>query len=62
MNARSIRFRLVAWYAGLTALVMLAFGALTYSQIGHYLRDVQAGHAGSPLPANRRAARGRGGG
>jgi len=37
VNTRSIRFRLVAWYAGVFVLVCLAFGAYTYTSLRHYL-------------------------
>ncbi|HUL75701.1 MAG TPA: ATP-binding protein [Vicinamibacteria bacterium] len=39
MNTRSIRFRLVAWYAGVFVLVCVAFGAYTYLSLRHYLRS-----------------------
>jgi heavy metal sensor kinase len=37
VNARSIRFRLVAWYAGVSLLVCAAFGAYSYLSLRHYL-------------------------
>jgi two-component system, OmpR family, sensor kinase len=37
VNARSIRFRLVAWYAGMFLLICTAFGAYTYVSLRHYL-------------------------
>jgi heavy metal sensor kinase len=37
VNARSIRFRLVAWYAGVFLLVCTAFGAYTYLSLRRYL-------------------------
>jgi heavy metal sensor kinase len=39
MNARSIRFRLTVWYAGLLALLLLLFGASTYLGLRHYLNQ-----------------------
>jgi heavy metal sensor kinase len=42
MNTRSLRFRLIGLYAGLLALVVLAFGAYTYQRLGSFLREVQA--------------------
>ena len=40
MNTRSIRFRLIGLYAGLLAIVMLAFGAYTYKRLQHFIHDV----------------------
>jgi heavy metal sensor kinase len=37
VNARSIRFRLVTWYAGVFLVVCTAFGAYTYSSLRRYL-------------------------
>lgn len=37
MNTKSIRFKLIAWYAGLLLAVMTAFGAYTYQRLNHYL-------------------------
>jgi heavy metal sensor kinase len=39
MNARSIRFRLTVWYAGLLGLLLLLFGASTYLGLRHYLNQ-----------------------
>src|SRR5262245_29065115 len=39
MNARSIRFRLTVWYAGLLALLLMLFGASTYLGLRHYLNQ-----------------------
>jgi len=38
LNPRSLRFQLIAWYAGLLAAVCLVFGAYAYSWLHHYLR------------------------
>ncbi len=38
MNARSIRFRLTVWYAGLLAGMLILFGASVYVGLGHYLK------------------------
>ena len=40
MNTRSIRFRLIGWYAGLLTVVMLLFGAYTHIRLDHFLRAV----------------------
>jgi heavy metal sensor kinase len=37
MNPRSIRFRLTAWYAGLLALMLIAFGGTVYFGLERYL-------------------------
>src|SRR5689334_13574261 len=37
MNMRSIRFRLGAWYAGLLALLLLAFGGFVYFTLHQFL-------------------------
>src|SRR5262245_53361700 len=39
MNTRSIQFRLIAWYAGLLALLLLLFCASTYLGLRHYLNQ-----------------------
>ncbi|HTS16881.1 MAG TPA: ATP-binding protein [Verrucomicrobiae bacterium] len=39
MITRSIRFRLVAWYAGLLTGVFLLLGALMYSNLKHFLES-----------------------
>jgi heavy metal sensor kinase len=39
MNTRSIQFRLIVWYAGLLALLLLLFGASTYLGLRHYLNQ-----------------------
>jgi heavy metal sensor kinase len=45
MNTRSLRFRLVAWYASLLAAVFVALGVLTFLGLRHFLetnlRDTQ---------------------
>jgi len=40
MNTRSIRFRLIGWYAGLLALAALLFGAFMHGRLDHFLRTV----------------------
>ena len=49
MNTRSIRFRLVFWYAGLLAAVFLLLGGLMYAGLKFYLQQslgqAQAGRA-----------------
>jgi heavy metal sensor kinase len=40
VNTRSVRFRLVALYAGIFLLVCVAFGAYTYSHLRRYLYSV----------------------
>jgi len=37
VNARSIRFRLVVWHAGVFLVLCVAFGAYTYLSLRHYL-------------------------
>jgi heavy metal sensor kinase len=37
MNARSIRFRLTAWYVALLALMLATFGGVVYFGLGRYL-------------------------
>ncbi len=39
MNARSISFRLVAWYAGLLALIFVLLCALLYFDLRHFLEN-----------------------
>ncbi|HTO45582.1 MAG TPA: hypothetical protein VML56_16035, partial [Burkholderiales bacterium] len=39
MSTRSIRFRLVAWYAGLLTGVFLLLGALMYFNLKHFLEN-----------------------
>jgi heavy metal sensor kinase len=40
MNPRSIRFRLIVWYAGVLLLVMLGFGAFTYANLQRFMTQV----------------------
>jgi len=40
LNPRSIRFRLIAWYAGLLLVLSALFGAYTYTAVRHYLWEV----------------------
>ncbi|HTD66153.1 MAG TPA: ATP-binding protein [Candidatus Limnocylindria bacterium] len=37
MNTRSLKFRLVAWYAGWLTVLFLVFGVFVYFSLGHYL-------------------------
>ncbi len=37
MSTRSLRFRLIAWYAGLLTIVFLLLGALMFLGLRHYL-------------------------
>jgi heavy metal sensor kinase len=39
MNTRSLRFRLIIWYAGLLTGVFLLFGAGMYQALRHYLKE-----------------------
>jgi heavy metal sensor kinase len=38
VNTRSIRFRLVAWYAGWLTLLFIVFGIFVYTSLGYYLK------------------------
>lgn len=40
MNARSIRFRMTVWYAGLLAGLLILFGAFAYVGLEHYLHEM----------------------
>ena len=40
MNPKSIRFRLICWYASVSLLVAIAFSAYTYIRLEYYLREV----------------------
>jgi two-component system OmpR family sensor kinase len=42
VNFKSIRFRLISWYAGISLLVAMAFSAYTYNRLEFYLREVLA--------------------
>ena len=39
MNARSIRFRLTAWYAGLLAVLLILFGGFIYIALDRFLES-----------------------
>ncbi|HZM03125.1 MAG TPA: histidine kinase dimerization/phospho-acceptor domain-containing protein, partial [Candidatus Saccharimonadales bacterium] len=39
MNTRSLRFRLIIWYAGLLTTVFLLFGVVMYQVLRHYLKQ-----------------------
>jgi heavy metal sensor kinase len=49
MNSQSIHFRLIAWYAGVLLLVLLGFGAFTYTAFRYFsdqvLRETMARRA-----------------
>ena len=38
MNTRSLKFRLVVWYAGWLTLLFVVFGIFVYDSLGHYLK------------------------
>jgi len=40
MNSQSIHFRLIAWYAGVLLLVLLGFGAFTYTTLRFFSHQV----------------------
>jgi len=40
VNARSIRFRMTVWYAGLLAGLLILFGAFAYVGLEHYLHEM----------------------
>jgi heavy metal sensor kinase len=43
VNTRSLKFRLVAWYAGWLTVLFVVFGFFVYTSLAHYLkRDLQA--------------------
>jgi hypothetical protein len=37
VNTRSLKFRLVAWYAGWLTALFVVFGIFVYVSLGHYL-------------------------
>jgi heavy metal sensor kinase len=39
VNTRSLKFRLVVWYAGLLAVLFLVFGIFVYFSLGYYLKE-----------------------
>lgn len=39
MNFRSLKFRLIAWYAGWLTLLFLVFGVFVYASLGYYLKE-----------------------
>src|SRR5438270_485290 len=39
MNARSLRFQLMAWYGGLLTIVFIGFGFFIYVSLNHYLEE-----------------------
>src|ERR1700742_3640383 len=40
MNSQSIHFRLIVWYAGVLLLVLIGFGAFTYTTLRFYSHQV----------------------
>ena len=38
MNTRSLKFRLVVWYAGWLSIVFIVFGISVYASLGYHLR------------------------
>ncbi len=40
MNTRSLKFRLVAWYAGVLTVVFVLLAVLTFFMLRHYLEAV----------------------
>ena len=38
MNTRSLKFRLVAWYAGWLTVLFMVFGVFVYASLDHYLK------------------------
>jgi len=39
MNTRSLKFRLVTWYAGWLAVLFVVFGIFVYQSLSYYLKD-----------------------
>jgi len=39
VNTRSLKFRLVVWYAGLLTLLFVVFGVFVYASLSHYLKE-----------------------
>ncbi len=39
MNTRSLKFRLVAWYAGLLTVLFVVFGMFVYTSLRHHLTE-----------------------
>lgn len=39
MNTRSLKFRLIAWYAGWLTLLFAVFGIFAYVSLGHHLKE-----------------------
>jgi heavy metal sensor kinase len=39
MNSRSLKFRLVTWYAGWLAVLFVVFGIFVYQSLSYYLKD-----------------------
>lgn len=41
MNTRSLKFRLVVWYAGWVTVLFIVFGVFVYGSLKHHLREAQ---------------------
>ena len=39
MNTRSLKFRLIGWYAGWLTFLFLVFGVFVYASLAHYLEE-----------------------
>jgi hypothetical protein len=39
VNTRSLKFRLVVWYAGLLSLLFIVFGIFVYTSLSYYLKE-----------------------
>lgn len=39
MNTRSLKFRLVVWYAGCLTILFVVFGVFVYASLSHYLEE-----------------------
>ena len=39
MNTRSLKFRLVVWYAGWLTLLFIVFGVFVYASLNYYLTE-----------------------
>ena len=38
MNTRSLKFRLIVWYAGCLTALFMVFGVFVYASLGYYLK------------------------
>jgi heavy metal sensor kinase len=39
LNTRSLKFRLISWYAGWLTVLFVVFGIFVYASLAHYLKD-----------------------